>query len=139
MNRWAHRDLATLDRDSIVSQMRLLESALQQILGYWPTYMRAPYFSTNDLVLRTMGELGYKVVHADIDTLDWANNSPDGIQVSVRRFRDGLNAGGSIALAHDVHEWTARTLTQAMIDEVRARGRRGKPPNAPVCKLGFSS
>ena len=104
--------------------MQLLESALRQIIGYYPTYMRSPYFSANGLVLSIMAELGYKVVHADIDTLDWANNSPSTIQNSVQRFRNGLDNGGSIALAHDVHETTARVLTQAMIDEVRARGLR---------------
>ena len=125
----------TLDRAAIVSQMRLLESALVQILGYYPTYMRPPYFSTNDLVLRTMGELGYHVVNADIDTLDWANNSEDGIQTSVQRFRDGLDAGGSISLSHDVQQWTANVLVQAMIDEVQNRGLRGAViPTFPCSK-----
>lgn len=105
--------------------MNLLESALQQILGYFPTYMRPPYFSTNNLVLQTMAELGYHVITADIDTLDWANDSEQAIQTSVQRFKDGLNAGGSIELSHDVHQWTAEVLVQAMIDEVKRRGLRG--------------
>lgn len=124
---WSHPDLTTLDRNGIADQMSRLESALRTILGYWPTYMRPPFFATNDLVLNTMRELGYHVIHADIDTLDWANQSEGGIEESVRRFRDGLNAGGSIALAHDVHFWTARRLTPAMIDEVRRRGLRAVP------------
>ena len=122
---WSHADLATLDHDGIVSQMNLLESALMQILGYYPTYMRPPYFSTNDLVLQTMTELGYHVIQAGIDTLDWANDSQGAIQTSVQRFVDGLNAGGSIELSHDVHQWTANVLVQAMIDEVKRRGLRG--------------
>ena len=105
--------------------MNLLESALLQILGYYPTYMRPPYFSTNDLVLQTMGELGYHVVNAGIDTLDWANDSEGAIQTSVQRFIDGLNAGGSIELSHDVHQWTANVLVQAMIDEIKNRGLKG--------------
>ena len=124
---WSHADLATLDHDGIVQQMRLLETSLTGILGNYPTYMRPPYFSTNDLVLQTMGELGYHVVQADIDTLDWANDSQDGIQTSVQRYIDGLNAGGTIELSHDVHQWTANTLVQAMIDEVKKRGLRGRP------------
>lgn len=105
--------------------MNLLQSALVQILGYYPAYMRPPYFSTNDLVLQTMTELGYHVIQAGIDTLDWANDSQDGIQTSVQRFKDGLSAGGSIELSHDVHQWTANGLVQAMIDEVKNRGLRG--------------
>lgn len=124
--RWSHADLATLDRDGIVSQLTLLEDALIEITGKYPTYMRPPYFSTNDLVLQTAGELGYHVVNADIDTLDWDNDSQEKIQTSVQRFKDGLSGGGSIELSHDVHQWTANVLVQAMIDEVKARGLRGK-------------
>ena len=105
--------------------MTLLQSALTQILGFYPTYMRPPYFSTNDLVLQVMNELGYHVITADIDTLDWQNDNENAIQTSVQRFRDGLNSGGTIELSHDVHQWTARTLAQSMIDEVRSRGLRG--------------
>ena len=105
--------------------MNLLESALMQILGYYPTYMRPPYFSTNDLVLQTMTELGYHVIQAGIDTLDWANDSEVGIQTSVQNFKNGLDAGGSLELSHDVHQWTANVLVQAMIDEINRRGLRG--------------
>ncbi len=105
--------------------MDQLSNALREIIGRVPTYMRAPYFSTNDLVLRTMGELNFRVVHASIDTLDWQNQSEAAIEISVQRFRDGLNQGGTIALAHDVHRWTAERLTKAMVDEVKSRGLRG--------------
>lgn len=106
--------------------MDLLSNALLQIVGKYPTYMRPPYFSTNGLVLQTMSELGFHVVEADIDTLDWANNSQDGIQTSVQHFIDGLNGGGTISLSHDVHQWTANTLVRRMIEEVSARGLRSK-------------
>ncbi len=65
------------------------------------------------------------MIQAGIDTLDWANDSQDGIQTSVQRFKDGLSAGGSIELSHDVHQWAANVLVQAMIDEVKNRGLRG--------------
>jgi peptidoglycan/xylan/chitin deacetylase (PgdA/CDA1 family) len=121
---WSHPDLTTLDRAGIVSQMDQLSNALREIIGRVPTYMRAPYFSTNDLVLRTMGELNFHVVHASIDTLDWQNQSEGAIEISVQRFREGLNQGGTIALAHDVHPWTANRLAQAMVNEVKSRGLR---------------
>ncbi len=65
------------------------------------------------------------MVQAGIDTLDWANDSQAGIQTSVQRFVDGLDAGGSLELSHDVHQCTANVLVQAMIDEVQRRGLRG--------------
>lgn len=44
----------------------------------------------------------------------------------MQRFKVGLDAGGTIELSHDVHQWTANVLVQAMVEEVRGRGLRGK-------------
>jgi len=119
---WNHADLATLDAAGITSEMTQLEDALVTILGYYPQYMRPPYFSTNALVLQTLGSLGYHVVQADIDTLDYENDSPALIQNAYNNFVAGLNNGGSIELSHDVHQNTVETLVQEMINEVRNRG-----------------
>lgn len=59
---WAHADLTTLDAAGITSQMTQLENALATIINKIPTYMRPPYFSTNGLVLSTLGSLGYHVI-----------------------------------------------------------------------------
>lgn len=105
--------------------MTQLEAALLDIIGKFPTYMRPPYFSYNTQTLQTLGGLGYKVIHADIDTLDWANNSPGAIGNSIANFENGLDAGGSITLAHDVHQVTVQYLVPAMISAVQARGLNG--------------
>ena len=88
--------------------------------------MRPPYFSTNDLVLQVVGERGYHIINADIDTLDWDNDAESEIGESVQRFKDGLQGGGTIELSHDVHQWTANVLVKAMVDEVKGRGLRGE-------------
>ncbi|KAF7548498.1 hypothetical protein G7Z17_g7003 [Cylindrodendrum hubeiense] len=119
---WDHPDLTTLDASGIESEMTQLESAFLDILGYFPTYMRPPFFSYNDQVLQTVGSLGYHVIIADIDTLDWENDSPEAIGESIRLFTEDLDAGGSIALAHDVHEQTVLTLAPAMIAAIQERG-----------------
>lgn len=105
--------------------MDQLSNALRNIIGKVPRYMRSPYFAANDLSLRTLGELGFHVIHASIDTLDWANDSQGAIGTSVQRFKDGLNAGGTIELSHDVHQWTANVLVQEMINDVKGKGLRG--------------
>jgi peptidoglycan-N-acetylglucosamine deacetylase len=102
--------------------MELLSGALRSILGYWPAYMRPPYFATNDLVLQTLGDSGFHVIQANIDTDDYDNDSEDLIQNAVNNFVAGLDAGGSIELSHDVHQWTANILVQAVIDNVKSRG-----------------
>jgi peptidoglycan/xylan/chitin deacetylase (PgdA/CDA1 family) len=108
--------------------MTQLEDALVAILGYFPQYMRPPYFSTDAQVLQTLGNLGYHVIQADIDTLDYENDSPALIQNAYNNFVAGLDDGGSIELSHDVHQNTVETLVKEMIDQVRSRGLNRKYP-----------
>ncbi|KPM37025.1 hypothetical protein AK830_g9512 [Neonectria ditissima] len=121
---WDHPHLPELSPSEVRSQMTRLEDALIDIIGYFPTYMRPPFFEYNAETLETLGSLGYHVIHSDIDTQDWANNTPETIQNSVDLFIEELDAGGSISLAHDVHPTTANTLVPAMIAAVQERGLR---------------
>ena len=105
--------------------MTQLENALLSIIGRFPTYMRPPYFSYSDQTLETLGGLGYRVIHADIDTLDWQNNTPETIGNSISNFANGLDGGGSISLAHDVHPTSANELVAGMIDAIQQRGLNG--------------
>ena len=84
--------------------------------------MRPPYLSTNALVLQTMGELAYHVINCDIDTKDYANDSPDLIQTAKDRFAAGVAAGGTIELTHDTHKQTVNNMTQFMIDTWKGKG-----------------
>ena len=112
--------------------MHQLENALVSIIGKKPTYIRPPYFEANTLVQKTLGELGYHIITADIDTKDYDNDKPDKIKNAVQNFKDGLQRGGTIELSHDVHEWTANVLVQAMIDEVKNKHLKGKTFVSPV-------
>ncbi|KAL8871029.1 MAG: hypothetical protein Q9174_003061 [Haloplaca sp. 1 TL-2023] len=120
---WSHPDMATLSKPAMLSQFIQLEDAIFSITGKIPTYFRAPYFSYNDLVMQIAAERGYRVINANIDTKDYENLND--MQVGLKNFRDGLNAGGSIVLAHDVHEATANVLVAGMIREIKDRGLVG--------------
>lgn len=91
-------------------------------IGLIPTYMRPPFLAVDGLVLATMAELGYHVIGASTDTKDYENDTPDRVWVSMEKFQNEVSAGGTIVLAHDVHETTVNILAQYMMDEVRARG-----------------
>lgn len=110
----------------MVKQMTQLESAFFQIIGRIPTYMRPPYLAVDGSVLAIMGQLGYHVISASIDTKDYENDDPVAIWNSFEKFRRELDGGGTITLAHDVHRSTVDILAQAMIDEVRKRGLKSK-------------
>jgi peptidoglycan/xylan/chitin deacetylase (PgdA/CDA1 family) len=106
--------------------MTQVETALLSIIGKYPTYMRPPYFATNDFVLSTLGGLGYKVIQADIDTKDYLYPSPDTIGTAIGNLQAGLNAGGTITLMHDPLINTVQSLLPAAIQEIQSRGLRGK-------------
>ncbi|KAL4923845.1 chitin deacetylase [Aspergillus undulatus] len=119
---WGHPELPVLGYDQIVEQMTSLEAAFSAAVGVIPTYMRPPYLSANEYVFGVMADLGYHVIGASVDTKDYENDHPDLIGRSVEKFNRELDQGGTIVLAHDVHEQTVRTLTRIMLEEVYERG-----------------
>lgn len=126
---WAHADLTTVDEYGILDQLLLNEQALVQALGRIPTYFRPPYFSTNDDVLDTVGQLGYHVINAGVDTNDWKGDYDAARQafsqaVQQGPWGDGSGGGGKIVLAHDIHERTVHELAAFMIEQARGAGFR---------------
>lgn len=91
--RWSHAELPILGYDQIVDQMTSLESAFVDAVGVVPTYMRPPYLAVNDYVLSVMGDLGYHVIGASIDTKDYENDHPDLIGRSVAKFKSRVGPG----------------------------------------------
>jgi peptidoglycan/xylan/chitin deacetylase (PgdA/CDA1 family) len=104
--------------------MTALEEAFQQILGFIPTYMRAPYLYMNSVVLQAMTDLGYHVIGASIDTKDYENDDPGTSWRSFEKFKVELDAGGTVVLAHDTHENTATVLVDNLLAECDRRGLR---------------
>ncbi|KAK2018363.1 glycoside hydrolase/deacetylase [Colletotrichum eremochloae] len=121
---FSHPDLATLGDAEIIHEMTSLEDSLVNIVGKYPTYMRPPFFSWNDNTLSILKALEYHVIHADIDSLDYANNAPLGNLTSVGIFEKGVNAGGSIALAHEVHQNTAEYLVPEFLRIIKEKNLR---------------
>lgn len=124
---WAHADLTTVDEYGILDQLLLNEQALVQALGRIPTYFRPPYFSTNDDVLDTVGQLGYHVINAGVDTNDWKGDYDAARQAFSQAVSQGPwdgSGGGKIVLAHDIHERTVHELAAYMIEQARAAGFR---------------
>ncbi|KAM0545825.1 hypothetical protein ACHAPJ_011152 [Fusarium lateritium] len=121
---YSHPDMATIDDATIRTEMVKLEDDLINIIGKYPTYMRPPYFSYNNSTLRVLGQLGYHVIDADIDTFDWQHNTPETFDNALTLFKQGLSNGGSITLMHDVHQNTVENLVPSVIDAVLESGKR---------------
>ena len=123
---WAHSDLTTVEDYDILDQLLLNEQALVQALGRIPTYFRPPYFSTNDDVLDTVGNLGYHVINAGVDTNDWKGDYDAARQAFSQAVQQGQwdGSGGKIVLAHDIHDRTVHELAAYMIEQARDAGFR---------------
>ncbi|KAJ5899769.1 Glycoside hydrolase/deacetylase beta/alpha-barrel [Penicillium taxi] len=119
---WSHPYLPNLSKKEIASQMTDLESSFERIIGRSPTYMRAPYLLTNNVVLSTLNDLGYHVIGTSIDTKDFENDRPDTNWRSYEKFLAELNAGGNIVLAHDTYRTTVELLMYNMLDAIEVRG-----------------
>ncbi|EAU39395.1 conserved hypothetical protein [Aspergillus terreus NIH2624] len=119
-----HGHLPNLSRGEIQKKMYAVETAIRDILGYAPTYMRPPYLESTPFVNKVMGEMAYHVIGADVDTKDYENDNPWLIGNSFDKFVAQLDAGGSVVLLHDI-EPMVTTLTRMILDELDSRELRG--------------
>jgi peptidoglycan/xylan/chitin deacetylase (PgdA/CDA1 family) len=127
---WTHPDLSIITDDQRYDEMVKTEMAIRNILGKYPTYMRPPYSSCNDACQAVMKSLGYVIAYYDLETEDYAHQ--DNIQIAKDIFKrvideteGGSQSGHRIALAHDLHEQTASSLTPYMLRYLKDQGWKG--------------
>ncbi|RPB11863.1 glycoside hydrolase/deacetylase [Morchella conica CCBAS932] len=118
---WSHPYLSSLSDADVTSQMTMVESAVSSAIGKYPTYMRPPYFDCGSACLNVMNNLGYHVIHANVDPQDYAHTAD--IQTALNSYSSAISAGGSyIVLNHDVHQTTVESLVQNEIDNAKSKG-----------------
>ncbi|QLI73828.1 Chitin deacetylase [Metarhizium brunneum] len=117
-----HPDLANISEAEVRTEMTLLDAEVKKLIGKTPTYMRPPFFSTSDEVLRILGEMQYHVINADIDTKDFENTKPETNDKSFQNFKN-LFGKGSISLMHDVHNTTVNQLIPNVIPFLQKSGK----------------
>jgi hypothetical protein len=136
---WGHQDLGSnaaaqtmdeLTRAQRLDQMYYNEIALNDILGFFPTYMRPPFSDCDSAsgCETDMATLGYHVIYYDLDTEDYLMDSPDLIQNSKDFFLGNITSQSAadgadwLVIAHDIHEQTAYNLTAYMIETLLQYG-----------------
>ena len=127
---WSHQDLSAITEAEVYDQMVKNEMAIRNIIGKYPTYMRPPYSSCNEVCQNVMQELGYVISYFDLDTDDYNQLTRERIEVAKNNFRNAVNPANpatqsKLAIAHDIHELTALNLTVTMIETLQARGFKG--------------
>ncbi|KAK0713281.1 hypothetical protein B0T26DRAFT_742055 [Lasiosphaeria miniovina] len=111
---WTHGHMGSMSADKIKQEMTKVETALVNLVGVKPAYMRPPYLETSGQFLPTMKTLGYKVITDDIDSGDWDNKTP--AQSQQKFTAAGASGNGHIPLMHEVYPGTVNTLTPWLIN-----------------------
>jgi peptidoglycan/xylan/chitin deacetylase (PgdA/CDA1 family) len=122
---WTHFNMNKIGSKARTRQMLNNEKAIAQVLGAVPTYMRPPFGLCSSECLAEMKQLGYHVVHWDIDTKDFEYDTKEQYHKAIKRFDEDLEDGGTIALTHDTKFFTADKLVPHMLAKLKERGLKG--------------
>ncbi|KAJ8111207.1 hypothetical protein ONZ43_g5676 [Nemania bipapillata] len=127
---WSHENFSQLTTTQFQNQIYWNEIAFNDILGYFPTYMRPPYsICPTNTCGSQLATLGYHVVYFDLDTEGYLNDDPIDIQTSKDIWDDtvpGTNPCRSnfLQIEHDIHYQTVYNLTDYVLTSLFKSGYR---------------
>ncbi|WYZ44614.1 hypothetical protein EsH8_VII_001050 [Colletotrichum jinshuiense] len=124
---WSHENLDSLTLEQRKNQMVYNEIAFNDILGFYPTYMRPPYSICGAECENQMADLGYHITYFDLDTQGYLHTDPSQIGYSVGLWDQAMQArspcnASYLHIEHDIHQQIATTLTSHILDSVVANG-----------------
>ena len=123
---WSHPDLDKMTAEQRHVEMHKNERALANIIGKYPTYMRAPYIKCGKDCLRDMKELGYKVIQWSVDSTD--TEKPKDLDAMKEAVDSGLEAAGSdgraLLIQHDTVPMSAIPLTRHILARIKDKNLR---------------
>lgn len=73
---YSHSDLNKLTTDQVRAEMINNENAIDSVLGYHLNIMRPPYGLNSVQTIKTIADMGYKVIDWSVDTIDWNGTPP---------------------------------------------------------------
>ena len=94
---FTHRSIGEYTEHQLGSEMEHCEAVIYEVIEYQPKLFRPPGGRLDQKVKRLAEAFGYKVILWNIDTRDWAHESPEAIMKNVI---ENIEAG-SIILMHD--------------------------------------
>ena len=113
---WNHRQLTTLDRQSMEEQIMQTRAKIYDVTGTDSVIMRPPYGSYNEDLRAVSAQLGVSLINWSIDSQDWKNRDAKAIHNAIVS-----NAkSGAIILCHDLYGTTVdamETIIPALIDK----------------------
>ncbi|CAJ2506962.1 Uu.00g081480.m01.CDS01 [Anthostomella pinea] len=126
---WSHENYSTLTTAQYNNQIIWNEIALNDILGYFPTYMRPPYSICPTACENQLKTLGYHVTYFDLDTEGYLNDDPTLIQNSKDIWDEAVDGSNPcqdnyLNIEHDIHYQTVYNLTDYMLASLFSHGYR---------------
>ncbi|KAI0200491.1 carbohydrate esterase family 4 protein [Astrocystis sublimbata] len=127
---WSHENYSQLTTAQYKNQIYWNEIALNDILGYIPTYMRPPYsICPANTCGSQLADLGYHAIYFDLDTEGYLHDDPTQIQIS-KNIWDKTVPGSNpcrtsyLQIEHDIHYQTVYNLTDYFLDSLVKSGYR---------------
>ncbi|KAL1930631.1 hypothetical protein VTP01DRAFT_10793 [Rhizomucor pusillus] len=135
---YGHKELSSLSASEVKSQMNKLSDIIYSTIGKRPAFMRPPAGDYDEKTLEVLGQLGYKVIMWDIDTLDWKTHN---LNSEMQIVKDALNNApasnsGHIALEHETYDQTVKQFVPKVVELVKSKGY--KMVTVAEC-LGYSN
>ncbi|KAI0166297.1 hypothetical protein GGR57DRAFT_496567 [Xylariaceae sp. FL1272] len=127
---WSHENFSQLTTTQFTNQIIYNEIAFNDILGYFPTYMRPPF---SICPTRTCGAqlatLGYHAIYFDLDTEGYLNDDPVDIQTSKDIWDETIDDSSPcsdswLQIEHDIHYQTVYNLTDYILESLFSEGYR---------------
>ncbi|KAI1213456.1 uncharacterized protein F4807DRAFT_266028 [Annulohypoxylon truncatum] len=126
---WSHENYSQLTTAQFKNQMIWNEIALNDILGYFPTYMRPPYSICPAGCQTQLANLGYHAVYFDLDTEGYLHDDANEIQTSKDIWDDAVDGSNPcedsyLEIEHDIHYQTVYNLTDYILESLFSHGYR---------------
>ncbi|OAA53822.1 Glycoside hydrolase/deacetylase, beta/alpha-barrel [Niveomyces insectorum RCEF 264] len=126
---WSHQNASQLTTTQYRHQINWNEIAFNDILGFFPTYMRPPYSICEASCQAILYELGYHVTYFDLDTEGYLHDDPSLIQTSKDIWDDAVDntdpsTTNYLMIEHDIHYQTVYNLTDYVLTSLFAKGYR---------------
>jgi Predicted xylanase/chitin deacetylase len=93
---YSHSDLNKLTTDQVRAEMTENENAIDSVLGYHLNIMRPPYGLNSVPTIKTIADMGYKVIDWSVDTVDWNGTTP----AKIMEYITKQTKPGGIILHH---------------------------------------
>jgi peptidoglycan/xylan/chitin deacetylase (PgdA/CDA1 family) len=119
---WRHRDLATLDADEALDEVRRAHDVIEAVTGQEPRHLRPPYGHIGGTALLAANELGYDVALWSLQMIEseFVRDPPGLVRYIVE-----ATLPGTILLAHDTGPADRLVALRGLPDMVRGLRAKG--------------